>query len=153
MKQAESRPNGPCVRCPHSRKAAALEEAKGEAGKSRWKETTGEAVPRGLSAEGSRVLGMEGQLLVTHKRITVVWLTLTLELLLKDGNRSRRLIKNAPNFPRRPWLMTIPKVPRGRNAMGSVKQKYLNFSSRTELSIQSNLPFHEIPAPIEQDTQ
>lgn len=109
--------------------------------------------PGALTAKGSRVLGMEGELLVTHKRITVVWLTLTLELLLKDGNRSRRLIKNAPHFPRRPWLMTIPKVSRGRNAMGSVKQKYLNFSSRTELSIQSNLPFHEIPAPIEQDTQ
>lgn len=52
-----------------------------------------------------------GELLVTHKRITVILLTLTLELLLKDGNRSRGFIKNAPDFPRRPWLMTIPKVP------------------------------------------
>lgn len=67
--------------------------------------------PGASSTEGCRVLGMEGELLVTHKRITVIWLTLTLELLLKDGNRSRRLVKNAPNFPRRPWLMTIPKVP------------------------------------------
>lgn len=52
-----------------------------------------------------------GEVLVTHKRITVILLTLTLELLLKDGNRSRRLIKNAPDFPRRPWLTTVPKVP------------------------------------------
>lgn len=147
MKQAESRPSGPCGRLLPWRRP-----------KARWGRVGGKKPrerrsPGTSSAEGSRVLGKEGELLVTHKRITVVWLTLTLELLLKDGNRSRRLVKNAPNFPRRPWLMTIPKVPRGRNAMGSVQQKYLNFSSRTELSVQSNLPFHEIPAPIEQDTR
>ena len=60
MKQAESRPSGPCVRCPHSRKTAALEEATGEAGKSRWKETTGEAVPRGLECRGISCPGHGG---------------------------------------------------------------------------------------------
>lgn len=50
-----------------------------------------------VSSEEPPVLGM-GELLVTHKRITVILLALTLELLLKDGNGSRRLIENAPDF-------------------------------------------------------
>lgn len=88
-----------------------------------------------------------GQLLVTHKRITVILLTLALELLLKDGNRSRGLIKNAPDFSRRPRLMTVPKVPWSRNAMGSVKQTQLNISSRVQQRFPNNLPSPEMPVP------
>lgn len=47
---------------------------------------------------------------VTHKGVTVVLLTLTLELLLKDGDCSGRLIENGPDFSRSPWLTTVPKV-------------------------------------------
>lgn len=73
--------------------------------------TTGGVDPSSLELkDGPRILGTAG-FLVTHKRIAVILLTLTLEFLLKDGNRSGRLVKNAPDFPRSPWLMTIPKVP------------------------------------------
>lgn len=60
MKQVESRPSSPRVRCPPSRKTAAPEEAKGEAGKSRWKETMGEAVPRGVEYRGMSCPGHGG---------------------------------------------------------------------------------------------
>lgn len=56
------------------------------------------STPPALSLRGTarpRHVGV----LVTHKGITVILLTLTLELLLEDGNRCRRLIKNAPDFP------------------------------------------------------
>lgn len=97
---------------PPSLQGSISAEAGGGPGKSQWKETMREAVSSGRSSEGPRVLGTgSAWLLVTHKRISVILLTLTLELLLKDGNRSRRFIKNAPDFPRCPWLVTIPKVP------------------------------------------
>lgn len=98
MKQDKSRLRLPLQRgAPSQSIAGAPEEAKGEAGKRPSEETTGEVVPVALSSEEPPVPGM-GELLVTHKRITVIVLTLTLELLLKDGNRSRRLIENAPDF-------------------------------------------------------
>lgn len=47
---------------------------------------------------------------VTHEGIAVILLTLTLELLLKDGDCSGRFIENGPDFPRSPRLTTVPKV-------------------------------------------
>lgn len=47
---------------------------------------------------------------VTHEGISVILLTLTLELLLKDGDCSGRFIENGPDFPRSPRLAAGPKV-------------------------------------------
>ena len=47
---------------------------------------------------------------VTHEGIAVILLTLTLELLLKDGDCSGRFIENGPDISRSPRLTTVPKV-------------------------------------------
>lgn len=75
-----------------------------------WSLTWGWGCPSSLELRGPVSWTGRGRL-VTHKRVTVILLTLALELLLKDGNGSRRLIKNAPDFPRCPCLVTVPKVP------------------------------------------
>lgn len=87
VEQDESRRHLPLQQGPPSQSTGECsEEVKGEAGKSWSAETTGEVVPCWPGARRDLVSWAQGVLLVTHKRITVILLTLTLELLLKDGN-------------------------------------------------------------------
>lgn len=72
-------------------------------------ETSGGGAPASWSLEWS-LPSRCGWASVTHKGITVILLTLTLELLLKDRDCSGRFIENGPDFPRSPRLATVPKV-------------------------------------------
>lgn len=64
---------------------------------------------RGANELGAEPL-MQAWASVTHEGIAVILLTLTLELLLKDGDCSGRFIENGPDIPRSPRLTTVPKV-------------------------------------------
>lgn len=82
-------------------------EVNGEAGKFSGENSGGRPQQAQAWSRASHP-GVAGS--VTHEGMAVILLTLTLELLLKDGDCSGRFIENGPDFPRRPRLTTVPKV-------------------------------------------
>lgn len=82
-------------------------EVNGGAGSS--EETSGGGIPASWSLEWS-LPSRCGQASVTHEGVTVILLTLTLELLLKDRDCSGGFVENGPDLPRSPRLATVPKV-------------------------------------------